>query len=54
MLECRSEFGAERDRGVDVRRTYKLATRLESGGTLNGDTKELEFLLDGGELLPDW
>ena len=54
VLESRSEFELSATVRVDVRRAYELATRLESAGTLNGDTKELELLLDGGELLPDW
>jgi SARP family transcriptional regulator, regulator of embCAB operon len=54
LLESQSEFELNPTVGVDVRRAYDLATRLESGATLNGDTKELERLLDGGELLPDW
>ena len=53
VLESQSEFELSATVGVDVRRAYELATRLESGA-LNGDTKELELLLDGGELLPDW
>ena len=54
VLECRSEFELSASVGVDVRRAYELAARLESARTLNGGTKELELLLDGGELLPDW
>ena len=54
VLESRSEFELGATVRVDVRRAYELAIRLESAGTLNGDTKELELLLDGGELLPDW
>jgi DNA-binding SARP family transcriptional activator len=54
VLESRSELELSATVGVDVRRAYELATRLESAGSLNGDTKELERLLDGGDLLPDW
>ena len=54
VLESRSELELSPTVGVDVRRAHELATRLESGGTLNGDTQELERLLDGGDLLPDW
>ena len=54
VLECRSEFELSATVGVDVRRAYELTNHLESGGTLNGATKELELLLVGGELLPDW
>jgi DNA-binding SARP family transcriptional activator len=54
VLESESEFELSASVGVDVRRAYELATRLESAGTLNGDTQELEILLDGGEVLPDW
>jgi DNA-binding SARP family transcriptional activator len=55
VLERRSEFELSATVGVDVRRAYELAARLESAGTtLNGDTRELEVLLDCGDLLPDW
>ena len=54
VLESRSELELSATVGVDVRRAYVLAARLESAGTLNRDTKELERLLDGGDLLPDW
>ena len=54
LLESRSEFELSATVGVDVRRAYELAARLESAGSLNGETKELERLLDCGELLPDW
>ena len=54
VLECRSECELSATVGVDVRRAYELAARLESAGTLNGDMKALELLLDGGDLLPDW
>ena len=54
LLECQSEFELSATVGVDVRRAYELAARLESAGSLNGETKELERLLDCGDLLPDW
>src|SRR5580765_1871910 len=54
VLGCGSEFELSATVGVDVRRAYELAARLESAGSLNGDTKELERLLDRGDLLPDW
>jgi DNA-binding SARP family transcriptional activator len=54
VLECGSEFELSASIGVDVQRALELASRLESSATQNGDTKELELLLDGGELLPDW
>jgi DNA-binding SARP family transcriptional activator len=54
VLESRSELELSATVGVDVRRAYELATRLETAGSLNGDTQELERLLDGGDLLPDW
>jgi DNA-binding SARP family transcriptional activator len=54
VLECESECALSASIEVDVRTAYELAARLESAGTLNGDMKELELLLDGGDLLPDW
>jgi DNA-binding SARP family transcriptional activator len=54
VLECRSEFELSASVGVDVRRAFELAARLESSGAQGGDTEELELLLDRGELLPDW
>ncbi|HEX7312109.1 MAG TPA: BTAD domain-containing putative transcriptional regulator [Gaiellaceae bacterium] len=54
VLECGSEFELSASVGVDARRAYELAARLESSGARNGDAKELELLLAGGELLPDW
>src|SRR4051812_49166070 len=54
-LEGRSGFELSATVGGDVRGADELAARLESAGTtLNGDTKELELLLVGGDLLPDW
>ena len=54
LLETRGEFQLSATVGVDIRRAYELAARLESAGSLNGETKELERLLDCGDLLPDW
>jgi SARP family transcriptional regulator, regulator of embCAB operon len=54
VLESGSEFELSASVGVDVRRAYELASNLESSGDPNGDAKELEHLLEGGELLPDW
>jgi len=54
VLECRSEFELSVSVGVDVRRAFELAARLERSGTRPCDTEELESLLEGGELLPDW
>ena len=54
LLETRGEFELSATVGVDIRRAYELAARLESAGSLNGETKELERLLDCGDLLPDW
>src|SRR5262245_1418649 len=54
VLESRSEFELSHDVGVDVCRVYELAAGLERVGARNGEAKELEHLLEGGELLPDW
>lgn len=54
VLECRDDFELSASVGVDVRRVYELTASLESLGARNGDAKELELLLEGGELLPDW
>ena len=54
VLESRNEFELSANIGVDVRRVYELAETLQSVGAWNGDAKELELLLEGGELLPDW
>lgn len=54
VLESRSEFELSASVGVDVLRVYELAASLESFGSDGGDAKELELLLEGGELLPDW
>src|SRR6266545_2068996 len=52
VLECGREFELSANVEVDVRKAYELAARLERPGTCN--TAELESLLEGGELLPDW
>src|SRR5262249_32473002 len=54
LLESRDDFELSANVGVDVRRVYELAARLDSLGDRAGDANELELLLEGGELLPDW
>jgi DNA-binding SARP family transcriptional activator len=54
VLGCRSEFELSANVGVDVRRAHELAASLRTVDAGGGDAKELERLLEGGELLPDW
>ena len=54
VLESRKDFELSASVGVDVRRVYELAARLESAGDRAREAGELELLLAGGELLPDW
>jgi DNA-binding SARP family transcriptional activator len=54
VLESRDDFELSASVGVDVRRVYELAARIESLGDRAGEAKELGLLLEGGELLPDW
>jgi DNA-binding SARP family transcriptional activator len=54
VLEYGRDFELSANVEVDVRKTYELAARLERSGTRPRETEELESLLEGGELLPDW
>lgn len=54
VLESREDFELSASVGVDVRRVYELAARLESPGDRAREARELGVLLDAGELLPDW
>ena len=54
VLKTREDFELSASVGVDVRRVYELAATLDSPGDRAKEARELEVLLDSGELLPDW
>ena len=54
MLETAADLELRSSVGVDVRRARSLAATLGEPVVRHGDQQELEALLLGGELLPDW
>ena len=54
LFEAGSDLKLRSSVGVDVRRARSLAATLGEPVVRRGDEQELEALLLGGELLPDW